>query len=159
MAAPAATSTALPAEPARLRALLHQHGLRCTTPRMAVLRLLTADPAGGQHHTAPAIHEHLTAAGSPADLATVYRTLTMLTEVGLVHSIAGPDHAAAFALTDRPHHHALCSRCGHITGIPAEDLTAALDQAQRVSSYTLDGGSLTLRGMCPSCRNAAPSND
>ncbi len=81
----------------------------------------------------------------------------MLTEVGLVHSIAGPDQAAAYGLTARPHHHALCSRCGHITGIPAEDLTAALHQAQRVSSYTLDGGTLTLRGMCPACQDVAPS--
>lgn len=136
----------------RLRGLLHEHGLRCTAQRLVVLRILDASCG---HLTALVIHQRVLVSGDEVDITTVYRTLTTLADVGLVHAIAITEQAASYGLATNPHHHALCTQCGQLSQVPAEQLSAALDQARRASRFGLDDSSMMLRGLCPRCLDTA----
>ncbi len=149
-AAPARLRHELTVHP-QVRALLREYGLRCTRQRLAVLRVVTTD-GSHTHLTAAAVHDALVSAGEGIDLTTVYRTLGTLTEVGLLHAIATTGPATCYGLATRPHHHALCVRCGRVAEIPAGLLSGTLDQARRASHYALDDSSVTLRGLCPQCQ-------
>ena len=137
----------------RIRTLLRSHGLRCTTPRLAVLTLLAGTEAPEGHLTAAQIHGRLVDQRRGVDLATVYRTVSMLVDIGVLHALTVGENVTTYGLAATPHHHAVCTRCGAIIEVPADDLSAALAEARLGSDFLLsDQGGLTLRGLCPECR-------
>lgn len=142
----------------RVRSLLRGHELRCTTPRMAVLAVLLADPDAG-HLNAAQIHRRLVAEGRGVDLATVYRTVATLVDVGVLHALSVEERSTitTYGLAGEPHHHAVCTQCGTVIAVPAERLTAALAQASAGSAFTLsERAGLTLHGLCPDCQHTGP---
>lgn len=136
------------ASEASLRSALHARGLRCTSQRIAVMRVLDAS---GQHLSAPVIFEQLRNHGDGMDLTTVYRTLTTLTDVGLVHALAVPDGAVTYGQADHTHHHAVCPSCGRVTEIAPELLASVVDRLAELSGLNLAGSSLTLHAACAAC--------
>jgi Fur family transcriptional regulator, ferric uptake regulator len=134
------------------RWLLRGHGLRCTTPRLAVLGVL--DSARDQGHlTVAQIQHEITAAGHDVDLTTVYRTVSTLVGATVLHALVVDERVTSYGLTDTPHHHALCTRCGALAEVPAADLNTALAAASAGSRFALpEVGGLTLHGLCPTCQ-------
>lgn len=88
-----AASPARPAGRGRATGILRSHGLRSTGPRAAILELLiTAGSGSGDgshgHLTAPEIVERLASSGIHVDGSTIYRNLTILAELGVLHATA-----------------------------------------------------------------------
>ncbi|WP_297614588.1 Fur family transcriptional regulator [Nocardia sp.] len=138
----------------RVRRLLREHGLRCTTPRLAVLSVLDIDPPVG-HLSAGQIHRRLAEQGREVDVTTVYRTVSTLVEVGVLHALTLDEHVTTYGLADHPHHHAICTRCATMIEVPADRLSTALAQASLGSSFALsEHAGLTLHGLCPDCQQA-----
>jgi Fur family transcriptional regulator, ferric uptake regulator len=136
----------------RIAALLRAHGLRRTAPRIAVLAVL--EPVRG-HLSVAEIHQRLAAAHPAPDLATVYRTVTTLVEKGVLHALSVEGGVTTYGLAEKPHHHAVCTRCGAIIEVPAQRLRSALEHASEGSEFTLsDSAGLTLHGLCPRCQRA-----
>jgi Fur family ferric uptake transcriptional regulator len=133
-----------------LRSVLHARGLRCTTQRIAVMTLLSDDSHAG-HLTAAAIFEQLRAGGGGMDLTTVYRTLTTLTDVGLIHALAVPDGALTFGRADHVHHHAVCPGCGRVSELATEFLAPVLERLGEVRGHDFTTSTLTLHAPCPDC--------
>jgi Fur family transcriptional regulator, ferric uptake regulator len=139
----------------RISALLHAHGLRRTAPRVAVLTVL--EPARG-HLSVADIHQRLRdaegAGGHAPDLATVYRTVTTLVEKGVLHALFVEGGVTTYGLAEKPHHHAVCTRCGAVIEVPAQRLRSALERASDASAFSLsDSAGLTLHGLCPRCQS------
>lgn len=156
----------MPADPPdaeRLGELLKARGLRRMPSRIAVLAVL--EPVDG-HLSVAEIHqrildatpdEHSSDLARPdlarPDLATVYRTVTTLVEQGVLHALAVEGGVTTYGLAEKPHHHAVCTRCGTIIEVPANRLSAALEHAIEGSSFTLsEQAGLTLHGLCPDCQ-------
>ena len=139
-------------EPAlQARAVLRDHGLRCTVPRLAVTTVFFSEPHA-HHLSAHDIADHLSRSGHDVDASTIYRTLTSLVEIGVLHALTAADRTTTYGLTRQPHHHAVCANCGAIIEIPAEQLAAAINQVARQSRFELATTSaLTLHGTCPDC--------
>ena len=143
----------------RIGELLRSRGLRRMPSRIAVLTAL--EPVDG-HLSVADIHQRILEAnpdGAPGpDLATVYRTVTTLVDQGVLHALAVEGGVSTYGLTHKPHHHAVCTRCGTIIEVPAKQLSTALEHASEGSSFTLsDQAGLTLHGLCPDCqRTSAP---
>ncbi len=139
-----------------IRTLLREHGLRCTAPRLAVLSALAEAESPVNHHLSAAqIHQRLVEQRRDVDLATVYRTMSTLVRVGVVHALAVDENVSTYGLAAQPHHHAVCTRCGAIIEVPADQLSAALAQASQGTGFLLsDQAGLTLHGLCPECRRA-----
>ena len=102
----------LTTEPRRTRpdplALLEDRGYRVTEPRRNVIDLIDGKEEG---FSAEEICAELSSVGR----ATVYRTIKLLLEAGLVCKITLPDGAPMYSLSRvEHHHHTLCVRCGTV---------------------------------------------
>ncbi|HEY0443746.1 MAG TPA: transcriptional repressor [Candidatus Limnocylindrales bacterium] len=132
-----------------LVAALDAAGHRLTGPRRAILGLIAGRDG------------HFTAADLVADVrdhdlgigrATVFRSLDVLLELGVVERIDLPsgDHAYV-ACEPTHHHHVVCSRCGRAADIEDAGLGAVVDDVERRTGYRIDRHRLELFGLCPVC--------
>ena len=86
-------------------------------------------------------------------MATVYRTVSTMVDLGVVHALTVDERSTTYGLADQPHHHAVSISCGSIIEIPAQRLSTALTQASKGSRFSLsERAGLTLRGLCPDCQ-------
>ena len=127
-------------------------GYRLTQPRRAMARLIGAHDG---HFTA----EELLAASRRERLgvgrATVFRSLDILTELGLIERLDLPTGEHAFvACESTHHHHVVCSNCGRSTDAGDSGIAAVLDEVARRSGYRIESHRLELFGLCPSCQVA-----
>ncbi|MGP3957663.1 Fur family transcriptional regulator [Nonomuraea sp. 3N208] len=103
---------------ARWQALLGDVGIRATTQRVLVLDVLA-------EHTRPIsaqqIHAELYERGEPIGLTTVYRTVSSLAEVGLVHVFPQAGEATYRLCGPARHHHLICRICRLVIERSQED--------------------------------------
>ena len=92
--------------------------------------------------------------------SSVYRTLVVLEEAGVVHRIVTNDEHARFELaedlTGDHHHHLVCAICGSVEDVPASaglesSLHAAVSDIDRATGFTTDGHRIDLVGRCRDC--------
>jgi Fur family ferric uptake transcriptional regulator len=97
---------------------------------------------------------------SAAPLSSVYRTLAILEEVGLVHRLTNNNSEyARFELAEDllgHHHHLACANCGTMTDVTLpKDIEADLDRAlallAKQQRFTVDGHRLDIIGTCATC--------
>jgi len=129
-------------------------GPRTTPQRQAVLDAL----AGVEDfRSAQQVHELLSSRGSRIGLATVYRTLALYADHGLVDVLRREDGEAIYRrCSDTHHHHLVCRSCGatvEVEGPAVEKWTSAIAAAHGFSdlSHTLE-----IVGTCADCRKAGP---
>lgn len=143
-----------PAAAERLGEFLRARGLRRMVSRIQVLAVL--EPFDG-HLSVAEIHNRLPAlvpAGAQLpDLATIYRTVTTLVDQGVLHALTLDGGVTTYGMATAPHHHAVCTRCGAIIEVPAQQLSSALEHAMVGSAFALsERAGLTLHGLCPDCQ-------
>ncbi|MFF0300512.1 Fur family transcriptional regulator [Streptomyces sp. NPDC004562] len=129
-------------------ALLRNHELRRTPPRLRVLALLFESE---RHLSITEVCEQLSTSGRAVHPTTVYRTLETFTAVGLAHAVHGPG-ATRYGITGDPHHHTVCQRCGRVEGLASEHLTEAAARIAALTGLRPDSsGALLVYGRCPGC--------
>jgi Fur family ferric uptake transcriptional regulator len=133
----------------RLRDALRAAGGRLTSQRRLILQVLEASD---EHLDAEELYEHVRARDPDVSLATVYRTLAMLREIGLVeeHRL-GQGHAHFEAVRDEPHYHFTCLRCGDVIEFDT-DLVARIEQELHArEGVRVVSSQLHLQGYCARC--------
>jgi Fur family ferric uptake transcriptional regulator len=86
-------------------------------------------------------------------LVTVYRTLDLLAQLGLVERIHLPDDCHMILRAARGHEHAvLCTGCGRAEYFPGEDISDWIDRISRESGFTIQSHWLQLQGLCEDCQ-------
>jgi len=85
--------------------------------------------------------------------ATVYNSLRFLKEAGLVHEIKFGDSASRYDRETDRHDHALCNECGKLVDFDLPQAAELLQAAARRSKFKPESVHLTLRGVCPECRD------
>lgn len=133
------------------RSSLRREGVRAGGARAAVIDLL-----GGQHCclTAQEIWERLRRRRHAASLASVYRALELLAELGLVQRIDVGSGVARYepALPGGDHHHhVVCDSCGRITAFEDEGLERAIDRLAGRLGHRVSAHDVVIRGACPTC--------
>lgn len=135
---------------AEFETTLSKRGYRLTEARRSVLAALAT--AGG-HVSADELVELVHRSGSDVGRMTVYRTLDLLTELGLVRPVYQGTGAAHFILLIGGHHHHLvCTGCHRVIEVEACILP---DIEQRVglgSEFEVRGHLLEIFGRCRECR-------
>jgi len=126
-------------------------GARNTRQRSAVVDVLQEID---RFASAQSIHRELTDRGQKVGLTTVYRTLQTLTEVGAVDALNSDTGETLYrhCLTDRHHHHLVCTNCGRseeIDGGPVEEW--AKETAEKYG-FELSGHDAEIFGVCQTCR-------
>ena len=131
---------------------LRSRGYRITPQRTAILAYLHDTPG----HSSPAeIYEHVRQTTSGVTEATVYRTLEILHDLGLVrklHSDAGC-HAYAPAIHDHGHH-VICQACGQAVEFAGCDIAAVVAAVEVQTGFRVQTHWLEMFGLCPECRKS-----
>jgi Fe2+ or Zn2+ uptake regulation protein len=130
---------------------LRARGLRVTRQRELIWEALTARPEA--HVSADEVVERVRTALPRVNPSTVYRTLSMLVDEGLVlRTDLGGDRAYFEPALEHPHHHVVCERCGAVAHVHDDALGDLPRRVRRSTGYRLTGTELTLQGVCPDCQ-------
>lgn len=129
---------------------INQGGIRTLTrQREAVLRVIRESE---NHLTASEIFEAARKALTSISYATVYNSLKYLKDAGLILEISFGNGASRYDRETERHDHALCTSCGKLVDFDLavnRDLVRAAVRKTRFKPETIH---LTLRGLCPECR-------
>ena len=128
--------------------LLGGIGLRPTWQRVRVLAELMRER---DDVTAQELHERLRARGERLGLATVYRTLSLLEEIGVLshaHLESGAEYHRA---EDAGHVHLACSRCGAEDDLSIDEAQALERLIRRHHGFAPDLTHFAISGLCATC--------
>lgn len=145
--------------PEDLRSSLHGRGQRLTPQRQRVLSLFER-LGEGRHLSAEEVHQRLLQAEERVSLATVYRTLRLLSSMGMLQELELPEGGRRFELGGdhhRDHHHLVCVRCGCTEEFENPAVLAAGEAAASVHGFRLLECVLNVRALCPRCAQAEPN--
>lgn len=126
-------------------------GARNTRQRSAVVDVLQEID---RFASAQSIHRELTDRGQKVGLTTVYRTLQTLTEVGAVDALNSDTGETLYrhCLTDRHHHHLVCTNCGRSEEIDGGPVEEWAKQTAEKYGFELSGHDAEIFGVCRTCR-------
>ena len=128
---------------------LRERGLRWTPQRRVVIEVL-ADTDG--HITGAELVDRCRARDPSTIPSTVYRTLDVLEDIGLVRHGHGADGREEFhPLPAETHGHLHCSSCGATREIGEERGSDIVRAVRKASGFELDLGHVTLVGRCAAC--------
>ena len=131
---------------------LARSGYRSSAPRAAVVETLAEL---GCSVTAREIADRVEQRGRAVGLASVYRTLELLEEMGLVQRVDLGEGVARYEPAHgggEHHHHLVCDSCGNVTAFEDADLERAIERLSGRVDFAIDAHDVTLRGECPACR-------
>ncbi|HVA36980.1 MAG TPA: Fur family transcriptional regulator [Candidatus Dormibacteraeota bacterium] len=134
---------------AKADAGLIQSRYRLTRQRAAVLHVLQTD---GGHLDAEAIHERAKQELPSLGLATIYRTLDLLRELGLVQMVQFPGTAARYEARLDKHYHLLCARCHQLSDVEAPRLSSMVGEIADGVGFHPQDVTLVVSGLCRRCR-------
>ena len=135
---------------------LRQAGYRLTRPRLAVLQVLRENDEGLDpqevHHKGKAICPSL-------GLVTVYRTLDLLAELGLVRRVHSEERCHRFASAGHNRHHLVCQSCHRVIEFPCDGLEDLIESVRQRTGYTITGHLVELSGLCPTCQTTQATDE
>lgn len=134
---------------------LRARGVRCTSQRLAVLTVLAE---AGHHLSVAEVHARVTIQQPGVGLATVYRALELLVDLGLATRIHLMDGCHRYAAASRGHRHqAVCNRCGRVIEIGPCALTSIADDVARRYHFVIESHWLQFFGHCETCQHRPPA--
>jgi Fur family transcriptional regulator, ferric uptake regulator len=107
--------------------------------------------------SAQELHDALRAGGARVGIASVYRTLDGLDDLGLVQRVDLGDGVSRFERADphgEHHHHLVCGDCGKVEPFEDPALEAAIAGIAGGRGYDVAAHDVVLRGACGDCRGA-----
>ena len=129
---------------------LSRRGYRLTSPRRAVLDTIRGL---GNHFTA----EEVQLASPEVGRATVFRTMKLMRELGVICQVVLDDGTAVYQLADDDradhHHHVICTECGRVTEFASDGLEGQLEQVATQTGFDIDTHRLELYGRCAACHD------
>jgi Fur family ferric uptake transcriptional regulator len=132
---------------------LKQHGYKLTPQRRAVIRIVTST---NDHLTPTDIHEKLAELYPGTGLVTVYRTLEILSELGLICEVHAGGSCRSYTMgSQQHHHHLICSGCGTVVNFTGYHLDKLEENLSKESGFRIDGHLLEFVGLCRNCQEAA----
>ena len=130
-------------------AALRARGYRVTPQRQLVLEAVTKLNHASPEQIFAEVHQRATG----VNVSTIYRTLELLEQLGLVtHTHLGHGAPSYHLAAEAQHVHLVCRNCGRVTELPldvAMPLVTALDEEH---GFGADLGHLTVFGTCRDCR-------
>ncbi|MHB9144656.1 MAG: Fur family transcriptional regulator [Symbiobacteriia bacterium] len=134
---------------ADIRALFASRGLRTTAQRLAVYEYLQEHPT---HPTAATIYDGLSRRYPMMSRATVYNTVDVLAQVGLVQRLDFGTGTHRYDGNPDFHVHLVCSGCGNIQDVEGgRALDAAAGKLAASAGFTVQDRRYELIGLCHRC--------
>jgi len=135
-----------------IMAELRKRGFKLTTQRKAIISVL----GDCSEHLRPSdIHEKLCRKHPGIGLVTVYRTLELLQENGLLCEVHIGDSCRSYLKRRQPgehHHHLICHKCGRVEDFTDCELDRLKRRLERETGYRITLHLLEFMGLCPQCK-------
>ncbi len=129
---------------------LKEPGHRLTPQRMAVLKILAADEG---HPSVEQIYERVKVDFPMTSLATIYKTVTLLKEMGEVLELGFSDDSNRYdGNKPYPHPHLICIKCKNIVDPQVAALSELHQEVARSTNYRILSHRLDFFGICPRCQ-------
>jgi Fur family ferric uptake transcriptional regulator len=139
-----------------LAEVLRARGLRLTAQRQLVLEAVYR--LG--HATPDQVHAVVASTAAGVNITTVYRTLELLEELGLVtHAHLSHGAPTYHAAGEDQHVHLVCRICGVVEEASPAVLEGLVGALQGSKGFLVDVGHVALFGMCARCAQASEDED
>lgn len=130
--------------------VLRSNGLRVTPQRQLVFEAVDQL----RHATPEQILVEVQRTASGINLSTVYRTLEVLEEVGLVtHAHIGHGAPTYHAIDEETHIHAVCDGCRAVLSIPSNLADSFVISLREKFDFESDIAHMSIQGRCRKCRD------
>jgi Fur family peroxide stress response transcriptional regulator len=129
---------------------LRQRQFRITPQRIAILKaFLNTD----RHPSIDQVYEQVKAHFPTTSLATVYKTVNLLKEIGEILEIGFVGGCSRYdGNKPYPHPHLICTRCSTIIDPVVTSLDQITDEVAKTTGYQILSQQVKLFGVCPSCQ-------
>ena len=129
---------------------LRERGQRITPQRLAILRILAVSEG---HPSVEEIHDLVLRDFPTTSLATVYKTITLLKELGEVLELEFSQGSNRYdGSKPFPHPHVVCTGCKRIVDPDLESLGAMTAEVSAQTGFKLVNHRLDFYGLCPECQ-------
>jgi len=129
---------------------LHSLGYRLTPQRQLVLQAV--EELG--HATPDEILAEVQQHASAVNVSTIYRTLEVLEELGLVRHAHLSDRAPTYhSVTDHEHFHLVCRNCHRVLSVDPDVVAPLAARLREEQGFVIDVGHLAIFGECVECED------
>jgi Fur family ferric uptake transcriptional regulator len=131
--------------------MLRERGLRLTPQRQLILEAV--HELG--HATPETVHNHVCERAAGVNITTVYRTLELLEELGLVnHTHLSHGSPTYHAVGEHQHVHLVCRGCGSISEVDPSVMLPVTERLREQQGFRVDIGHVSLFGVCGNCKES-----
>jgi Fe2+ or Zn2+ uptake regulation protein len=123
-------------------------GGRVTPSRRAILEALVSSP---HHPDAETLADAARRIDPKLHVATVYRTLDTLQEMGIINHVHFGHSRSTYHLSTDAHHHAVCEQCGTVTEIDSQPWERLSQEILTKHGFRVDTHHFALVGLCANC--------
>jgi Fur family peroxide stress response transcriptional regulator len=135
--------------------VLRDKGFRLTPQRLALLRILSKSEG---HPSAEQIYEQIKADYPTTSLATIYKTLNLLKNMGEVFEVTLAGMGSHYD-GNKPysHPHVICTQCGRIIDPEVDPMAGIAREIARQTGYVITHQQVNFFGLCPQCQQKGQS--
>lgn len=129
---------------------LKERGYKLTGPRLAILEILAVEKG---HFSIADIYSKIRLKDKGIGIATVYRTVDLFLETGILRVLTLKNSQPCFEL-NRPgdhHHHLICRNCGRITEFDSCNFKSIAGEIENKTRFRIEEHTLEAYGLCPDC--------
>lgn len=140
----------------KFKVLLREKGLKITSQRLAVLNVLNSRP--GEHLTVEEIYDCVKDDYPEIGVATVYRTIQLLTDLDLIDKLNLEDGYVRYEIGDisgdkgHRHHHLICLKCGEVSSFQDDLLDNLEETIYSTLEFKVEDHEVKLYGHCKICQ-------
>jgi Fe2+ or Zn2+ uptake regulation protein len=132
----------------QLIAKLRERHMRVTSQRLVIHRVICRRP---QHMTAEQVLDSVSEALPGTSLPTVYATLELLEDLGLVRRLATGSGAVLFEARGHAHAHTVCRRCGATQDVEEPAVSEQVLERAETGGFVPDHAQVLIWGLCGRC--------
>ncbi len=132
----------------QLIAHLHEKGFKVTPQRLAICKSVLSSR---EHPTVEQVYETVKIKYPTLSLATVYQTLHLLTQIGLLQELGSSDVSSRYDPNSSPHLNIICKKCGKIQDYKSETIINFISQITLELKHPIIGQNLEIYTYCCKC--------
>lgn len=133
---------------------LKRAGVKATHQRMVIFQEIAKS---SDHPDAETIYKAVRRSVPTVSLDTVYRTLWLLVDLGLVETLSPPRYKTRFDANLSAHHHFVCMRCGTTRDFRSDDFDRLRLPRSVNAMGSVDKVQVEAKGLCPKCLKEQPT--
>lgn len=137
----------------RIKAMIKTKGFKLTPQRRATIEVILKNE--GKHMSTEEVYVEVKKSCPEIGLATVYRTMMLLEEVGVLQKHNFDDGRNRYEINhpdeDHHHHHLICKKCGRVSEVEEDLLDELEDRIEKKYNFVVDDHRVQFLGYCKEC--------